>query len=101
MSPGDWLLAVENAMPVVPAPVLSRFDALGRLRLAVAWALLILVLVAMFLIVAYLFRVWRRTVHRPLSPPRLNEEDAWARKPLTRPDDEGEDSDNHAMDRPE
>ncbi len=77
MSPGNWLLAVEEALPDMPAPEgLARFDALGRLRLSVAWSLLILVLGAMLLIVAYLCRAWRRAVHRRLPPIHL-EDDAW------------------------
>jgi hypothetical protein len=75
---------------------LARLGAMGRLRLAVAWAALILVIAALILVVAYVGRVFRRQVRRPLSPTRL-EEDAWARKPLAPPDED----DDETSDTPE
>lgn len=84
MSYPHWLLIAENAV-ANQAPGLSRLDALGRLRLAAAWGLLLLTICGLLLIVAYLIRMWRRAVRRPLPPVKL-EEDAWARKPLTPPD---------------
>ena len=88
MSHLPWLLIAENAAGNQAAGgLLSRLDDLGRLRLAAAWALLILAICALLVIVAYLMRMWRRAVRRPLPPVKL-EEDAWARKPLAPPEEE-------------
>jgi hypothetical protein len=85
------LLLAEEALPAgAGQTALERLGPLGRMRLAVSWSLLIFVVCFLLLIVAYLCRVWRRTVRRPL-PPTPFEEDAWARKPLVQLEEEDED----------
>jgi hypothetical protein len=79
--------------------VLERLGPMGRLRLAVAWGILIILVCAMLLIVAYLGRVWRRALRQPLPPMPL-EEDAWARKPLAA-DPLEEDDDDDSRSEPE
>lgn len=84
-----WLLIAENAVAEQAAggSPLSRLDDMGRLRLAASWALLLLAIAGLLLIVAYMMRMWRRAVRRPLPPIKMDE-DAWARRPLTPPDEE-------------
>lgn len=63
-----------------------------QLRLIGATALLLFTVVAMFVVIAYLLRVWRRQVSEPMEPTRL-EPDAWARKSLAPHDDSRDGSD--------
>jgi hypothetical protein len=87
-----WLFAFDPNLPDQPvAPHVSgwgRLDDLSRMRLSIASSLLLFALAFMLLIVAWLFRAWRRTVTRPFPPTRVEEDDAWARKPLVPPIDD-------------